>query len=105
MRGETMKWMLANPLRTLSPLGLVAVGAAVGIAGVPLVKSAARGLAVQAIRSTMAVNNMIKNTTRSMARSWEDMVMQARSDPSEARKNQPVRSAGIVEVVPDERNT
>lgn len=74
-----MYWLLANPLRTLSPLGLVAVGTVVGMAGVPLLKSAARGLAVHTVRKTLAVNNVITNATKAIARGCEDMVEQAKS--------------------------
>ena len=77
-----MKWLLANPLKTLPPLGLVAVGALVGVAGVPVVKKTARSLAVITVRGALAVNDAVKGVGSSLTQSWEKMVDNAREQQS-----------------------
>lgn len=73
-----MRWLLANPLKTLPPIGLVAIGALVGVAGVPVVKKTARSLAVLTVRGALAVNDVVKGVGGSFSRGWEQMVQQAR---------------------------
>ncbi|RYD01736.1 hypothetical protein N752_28180 [Desulforamulus aquiferis] len=69
-----MKWLLASPLVTLPPLGLVAVGAVVGVVGVPIVKKTARSLAVLSVRGVLAVNDAIKDSGSQVRKGWEDML-------------------------------
>ncbi|MDF9408869.1 MAG: hypothetical protein A4E52_01070 [Pelotomaculum sp. PtaB.Bin013] len=74
-----MKWLLASPLRTLSPLGLLAVGAVVGIAGVPVLKKTVRGLAVLTVKSAFTVNDMVNDAGDSLKDAWGKMVESART--------------------------
>lgn len=78
-----MRWLLLNPLKTLPPIGLVAVGAVVGVAGVPVVKKVARNLAVTAVRGVLAVSDAVKETGESLTRGWEQMAREARKQQVE----------------------
>ncbi len=55
-----MKWLLLNPLRTFPPLGLVAVGALAGAAGMPLIKKTARGVAVLTAKGVLSVKECMQ---------------------------------------------
>jgi len=74
-----MRWLLANPLRTLPPAGLIAVGALVGVAGVPVLKKTARSLAVLTVRGALAVTDMIKDTGGCLKKNWEEMVEEVKT--------------------------
>lgn len=78
-----MRWLLLNPLRALPPIGLVAVGAVVGVAGVPVVKKVARNLAVTTVRGVLAVSDAVKETGESLTRGWEQMAREARKQQAE----------------------
>ncbi|MEW6698479.1 MAG: hypothetical protein ACOY35_01500 [Bacillota bacterium] len=82
-----MSWLLLNPLRTLPPIGLVAVGAVVGAAGVPVVKKVARNLAVTAVRGILTVSDAVKETGESLTRSWEQMAQEARKQQAEMEQS------------------
>ncbi|GAB6158160.1 hypothetical protein JCM39194_13600 [Desulfotomaculum varum] len=77
-----MRWLLANPLRTLSPLGLVAVGTVIGAAGVPVIKKTARSLAVLTVRGALAISDALKETGEGLTRSWERMVHEVKQQQS-----------------------
>lgn len=74
-----MYWMMFNPLRTLPPIGLVAVGALAGVVGVPILKKTARSLAVLTVRSAMSVSDMVKDTGNTMSKEWNEMSREARN--------------------------
>lgn len=78
-----MRWLLASPLKTLPPIGLVAVGALVGVAGVPVVKKTARSLAVLTVRGALAVNDAVKGVSGSLSQGWEQMVQEVRNQQSQ----------------------
>lgn len=78
-----MRWLLANPLRTLPPLGLVAVGAVAGVIGVPVVKKTARNLAVMTVRGVLTVTDAVKGAGGSLGQSWQGMVEEARGQQTQ----------------------
>lgn len=88
-----MKWLLMNPLQTLPPFGLIALGAVVGIAGVPVVKKTARKLAVLSVRGALTVNDAIKGTRGNVKRNWQDIVEQARPKSNEIVQMQQTQSS------------
>lgn len=73
-----MKWMLLYPLKTLSPLGLMAVGAVVGAVGAPVAKKTARSLAVMTVKGA--------NTIRE---GWLGLIEEARSNSRPASMYEP----------------
>ncbi|CCO07738.1 hypothetical protein [Desulforamulus hydrothermalis] len=77
-----MRWLLTSPLRTLSPLGLVAVGTVIGAAGVPVIKKTARSLAVLTVRGALAISDALKETGEGLTKSWEKMVHEVRVQQS-----------------------
>lgn len=82
-----MRWLLANPLQTLSPLGLVAVGTMVGIAGVPVLKKTARSAAVLIVKGALAVSDVIREAGESFNKGFGGMVQEAKSKPAEMDQN------------------
>ena len=78
-----MRWLLTNPLQTLSPLGLVAVGTVVGIVGVPALKKTVRGIAVMTVRGALAINDVIKGTRESASQNLDKIMQEVRSKPDE----------------------
>jgi precorrin-6B methylase 2 len=75
-----MRWMLLNPLRTLPPLGLLAVGAVVGTIGVPVIKKNARKAAVWAVQGALEVGDTVKEAGHSLNNLWQERVEKARSE-------------------------
>ncbi len=78
-----MRWLVARPLQTLSPLGLVAVGTVVGIVGVPALKKTARGIAVMTVRGALAINDVMKGTRNSVSQGFNDIMQEVRSNSDE----------------------
>lgn len=83
-----MKWMLLYPLRTLPPIGLVAVGAVVGAVGVPVAKKTARSLAVMTVRGA----HMIRE-------GWRDLLEEAKSNSRPVRMHEPTgKETDVIDV-------
>lgn len=96
-----MRWLLANPLRTLPPLGLVAVGAIIGVAGFPVVKRSARRLAVMTVRGALTLNDLVKEAGGGIKRGLENMAERARPNGPLVQVS-PENNTFIVEQVPEE---
>jgi len=87
-----LKWLLASPLRTLSPLGLLAVGAVVGVAGFPVLKKTARSLAVLTVKSALTVSDVVKDAGESLKSGWGKMAESVKTMQEEAEMDR--KSAG-----------
>lgn len=70
-------WFLTNSFRTLSPLGLVAVGAVAGAVGVPVIRKTLRGLALITVKGAMSAGDAVRKAGGSLGKSWEEMVREA----------------------------
>lgn len=100
-----MRWLLANPLKTLPPLGLVAVGALVGTVGIPVLKKTARGLAVLTVKGALAVRNVVKDAGGVVNRGWEDLVEQAKAEQVKTAGRRPAEPAPVVEHISGGKET
>lgn len=85
-----MKWMLLYPLRTLPPIGLVALGAVVGAVGVPVARKTARSLAVMTVKGAHTIRE-----------GWQDLMEEARSNPRPVRMHEgsPGKEAQVIDVL------
>ncbi|OPX84109.1 MAG: hypothetical protein A4E53_03884 [Pelotomaculum sp. PtaB.Bin104] len=87
-----MKWLMASPLRTLSPLGLLAVGAIVGVAGVPAIKKTARSLAVLTVKSALTISDVVKDAGDSLRNGWGKMIEEVQTMHTEVERKSPDKS-------------
>lgn len=92
-----MKYMRMLGLEEISPLGALVAGTLLGVAGVPVIRKTARGIAVVAVGAVLSASDYVRDIGGNMSGEWRSLLEDARTRRAEAGVSvgDQIREAGV----------